>query len=133
MIPAELSELIRGWIEKAKRDDPTSLTRGGDALLIYRDMGGSCFIRPDGTVLTEGHDSDGGPQVEVNEGWRCVALLAGSRGWPELACLLPPRPSDAVVCRNCSGTGSILIGKVGIGCGSCCGLGWCSPTVTIRL
>jgi hypothetical protein len=44
MIPAELSELIGNWIEEAKRDDPASLTADGDALLIYSDMGGSCFL-----------------------------------------------------------------------------------------
>ena len=133
MIPAELSELISKWIEEARRDDPASLTADGDALLIYRDMGGTCFLRPDGTVLTEEHDSDEGPRVEANEGWRCAALVAGSRTRPELARLLPQRPPDGRACPDCSGRGEIAIGTGRVGCGSCCGLGWRCPSVTLRL
>jgi hypothetical protein len=128
MIPAELSELISHWIDEAKRDDPASLSADGGALLIYSDMGGSCFLKPDGTVLTVDDDSDEGPRVEEREGWRCVALLAGSRRRPELAHLLPPRPPDGEDCPDCAGRGEIAIGKGRVGCGSCCGLGWRSPS-----
>jgi len=69
MIPDELSELITHWIDQAKREDPGSSSANGDALLIYSDMGGSCFLKPDGTVLIGAHDSDESSRVEATEDW----------------------------------------------------------------
>lgn len=52
-----------------------------------------------------------------------AALVEGSRRYPRLAALRPPRPPDAVPCTSCDGSGRIPNTPSNVQC-LCAGLGW---------
>jgi hypothetical protein len=54
-------------------------------------------------------------------------LVIASERIPELRSLLPPRPTDAIDCARCSGSGWFLGGVV---CPDCDGLGWIATPAT---
>jgi len=49
------------------------------------------------------------------------ACKLGSLRYPEVAQMLPPRPTTAPDCTDCNGTGSDVLG---FPCSECFGLGW---------
>ncbi len=90
------------------------------------DIGGCYALRLDGEVVTFAWDEPHGLSAVDDERLRNTALQQGSRKYPELATLVPARPSEAVDCRSCGGTGVIVVeGRSfpNIIC-ACGGLGW---------
>ena len=90
-----------------------------EALPVYSDMGGTLFITPSLQILVMRSD-DGGLSEESSPEWRLVALVAAAERFAALKQLLPSRPSAALDCSVCAGTGRLM----GIRCGTCFGLGW---------
>jgi hypothetical protein len=56
-----------------------------------------------------------------------VALALGSTRYPALAGIRPARPTDAVSCRTCDGSGRIPNVPENVVC-ACGGLGWLPPS-----
>jgi hypothetical protein len=90
-----------------------------EALPVYSDMGGTLFITPSLQVLVMRSD-EGSLSEERSSEWRLVALVAAAERFASLKQLLPSRPSAAVDCSVCAGTGRLM----GVRCGTCLGLGW---------
>ena len=90
-----------------------------EALPVYSDMGGTLFITPSLQILVMRSD-DGGLNEESSPEWRLVALVAAAERFAALKQLLPSRPSAALDCSVCAGTGRLM----DIRCGTCFGLGW---------
>jgi hypothetical protein len=122
MIPAEVSRQIAARILEAKQEGSRRLSADGTALLLYADMGGECYLRPDGEIVSQSVDIAISPERE-SAVLRTVALVAGSDLYPELKALLPERPASSRDCPACSG-GWIPVGERRLICGKCNGLGW---------
>lgn len=99
------------------------IARKHSALPVYRDIGGSLLLSPNGDVLSLSHDDDVA-MLEESQEWKIVALVSAAAKYPELSCLLPKRPPGMDDCEECAGSGRVLIGSLKAGCGSCHGLGW---------
>jgi hypothetical protein len=56
-----------------------------------------------------------------------AALALGSRHFPALAAIRPARPSDAVTCTTCDGSGRLAEWPENVVC-ACGGLGWLPPS-----
>jgi hypothetical protein len=123
VIPVELSRQIAARILEARRHHPDRVSADGSALLLYADMGGQCYLRPDGEILRLSIDSGSSPERETDPKFRTVALVAGSEVYPELGILLPVRPPSSRDCEACSG-GRVRVGERRMICGECNGLGW---------
>ena len=96
------------------------------ALPLWSDIGGCIAIKPDGSFVQ--CDWDSGKIVEEkNPAWQLLALVAGSKIYPELEVLLPKETGEAQQCSMCKGTGCLVIEDYvskNIVCGQCFGLGW---------
>jgi hypothetical protein len=77
-------------------------------------------IRPDGSFWQFDEDS-GRELASLPEEHELEALVFGVRRHPWLEELLPVRPTGAVGCARCEGSGSL--GEVSL-CPDCRGLGW---------
>jgi hypothetical protein len=130
MIPEAIAERIRQLVaeylsgpDKAELH-PVVQTTG--ALPVYRDMGGTLFLPPDGVILAQAHNDQGPPALEQDPGWRLAALVSAVEDHPELAALVPDRPRTASDCQECKGTGRIRVSGVEFAffCGECRGIGW---------
>lgn len=96
------------------------------ALHIGWSMHADYYLRPNGEVVVVGEDDDH-PDVDAVRTDRSTVLrllVWGSRRYPGLWALLPPRPLDAVDCR-CRSIPSFA--KRGTSC-ECHGLGWLTPS-----
>jgi hypothetical protein len=95
-------------------------------LPLYLGWFAALGILPDGTVVRWDHDDniDSGhltaPEHEPNPFWQRMALSLGARSYPALTQLIPSRPSNAIDCDACEGTGDQPI------C-NCGGVGWLIP------
>jgi hypothetical protein len=116
--------LVRAWLDGPDDHGLGHVVRETGALPVYADIGGTLFIRPDGTVLCLVHDSDGPPQIERDPRWRLSAYAVGAEKYPDLLLLLPKRGATATDCQSCGGRGRIMIREIEIGCLHCGGLGW---------
>lgn len=101
-----------------------------NALPIYPDWSGFIAIRPDESLLfcTE----QGCVENDVEPEWQLIALVRGSKQYPELKSLLPKRSSDAIECIDCKGTGTAIIDGQDLKnviCGKCFGLGWADADI----
>ena len=121
---ASLEERVRARIQEAKEHDPAALSTDQSALLLIATMGGSMYVRPDGTVLTEVRDSGEGLVEELDPKNRCAGLVNGTKKYPELAAFLPQRSANSKACIACAGTGWLTLRKQSIVCAECSGLGW---------
>lgn len=91
------------------------------ALPLLSDMGGSRALRHDGEVVVFSWDDPQKVWVEEDERARIMVVIAGSRIYPELRLLVPPRPKMARDCPQCRGTGIFIHPRVICNCGGC---GW---------
>lgn len=100
------------------------------ALPLYVDWAATIGITPRGDIVewsTEG-DYDGLRPAESS--WVVDALVQGSKKYPALSFLIPPRPPTAHTCPDCQGTGRItalpeqITEQVICSCG---GVGWVDP------
>ena len=117
-----LSAEIARRLADAKAHSPTLVSPDGTALMLYGDIGGCAYIRPDGEILYWGHDDDA--PSPGSSGTAIASIVIGSQRFPELQELLPPRPPTASDCPACAGSGKFR--QYDIICGSCNGLGWTS-------
>jgi hypothetical protein len=114
------------------RDNPAiaELLRRLDALYLFGTIGMEAVLRSDGTVLVAVDPSWDQPGAlpprwrPATEHERTASFVIAKKRIPELAELLPSRPSGAVDCAQCKGTGQIIHGVVCMDCGA---LGWVAP------
>lgn len=97
-----------------------------NALPIFSDISGHIAIRPDGSfVFWRGDDTDFEDLSEPV--FQTIALISGSKKYPELQELIPKRTDNAKPCLDCKETGKALVSghhsDVFI-CWKCLGLGW---------
>jgi len=98
-----------------------------DALYLFGTLGTEAILRGNGAVWVR---IDDGWEDEVSgvndwrpaeESERRASLVIASKRMPDVRSLLPGRPTDAIDCARCSGTGWFLEKVV---CPDCDGLGW---------
>ena len=98
-----------------------------NALPLYIDWTHSYGLRVDGTVVLFSTDSEEETmQEEGDERLRNFALYVGAQKYPEIAPLVPTRPSDAIDCKYCKGRGRFQVEGIDpnvLVC-FCGGLGW---------
>ena len=100
--------------------------RRHDALPLYLGWTETLGIRPDGALVRWTTEDWSGATDFDETTWRNIALVSGARRYPELARLIPSRPSDAIACESCGGAGHLPGVPPTIMC-KCAGLGWLSP------
>jgi hypothetical protein len=125
LIERKLSEFIGGeaWV------DCRNAAGSARALPLYLDWTACMALRPDGEVIWIDYDEPHQVRPVEDERERNLGLFQGSRNDPDLQFLVPPRPSDAIECATCKGTGRLvfpedhqhLAEKLICYCG---GLGW---------
>lgn len=133
MIASKLSQLIKTEIERHLADpnplnlDSRPFVEYHNVLPLLADWNGFFGLRSNGDVLVFLYD-DGVmvSKLETDTRIRRVALAQGAKRYAWLAELIPPRPSDAVDCSVCGGTGQIQVPGILPGALVCCcgGLGW---------
>jgi hypothetical protein len=127
-VDQELSRRIQAAIDRLTPEAIGHVNFDGikyKALPLLGTVGEIWLLRPDGSLWRA--DSDFGLPLEpLPEELHTTAIVAGTRTYPWLAKLLPPRPAAAATCPNCGGSG-----KVGpedaFFCHSCGALGWVLP------
>jgi|SRR5947209_9111989 len=110
-IPPELSKQIEQRLSDfiADQSNPDYLRHYAakfKILPLYLGWTAFLAINPEGEIIympTEGEPIV--PRVETDPVQRNLALCQGSKRYPELACLIPPKPDGANVCPGCNGTG----------------------------
>jgi hypothetical protein len=124
-------ELVNEYLARPEKTDVHAVVETTGTLPVYRDIGGTLFLRPDGEILGCDHDSDGPPVPQNDPAWRITALVVAAEKFPDLAVFLPDRPSLAVDCAACDGRGHITVPEIDkeFLCEKCCGLGWLPPAV----
>ena len=131
--PPELSSEIQTRIDRALKSHPGALSADRKALLVDGSIGYGCYVSPDGDVFMETYDvgSDEPSIFDRSRRAQIACLMLGSRSLPQLAELLPTRPSNAQSCETCRGSGWLLrepVQKQSAGdsvlCHDCSGLGW---------
>lgn len=124
-----LAEEIRALLERTlvglpvdaatALDKQVALATGG--LPVYADIGGAIAITPEGEFRSYDHETTE-VSASVDAKWRRVALTHAAEKYPSLAALRPMKPSDAIGCPQCHGTGRLL--KDLLRCATCVGTGW---------
>jgi hypothetical protein len=126
-LPLPIADRVRVSAEPANwagavNIDAEAARYGGIALMGT--IGIIWLLRPDGS-LWEVDDDSGRPLTPLAAEWHVMALVAGSRRFPWLAELLPPRPDCAPDCASCGGKGTRA--GTNVFCADCEGLGWQRP------
>lgn len=97
------------------------------------DMSGCFAIRANGEIVSFLFDNQHELRVETDPRIRNMALFQGSKRYPELAAMIPPKPDDAIECSRCDGTGiektTAKLGLENVVC-YCGGLGWIPSQTT---
>jgi hypothetical protein len=129
-LPGPIAERIRAWVTDTPKAsfhvDQQSARYGGISLMGT--IGSIWLLRPDGT-LWEVDDDSGKPLRPLAEQFQTTALVAGPERHSWLAELLPRRPSAAIDCSQCMGTGKLRVGEDPeqfVYCPTCHALGWTS-------
>jgi hypothetical protein len=122
-IARELSAAIRRLIAGvAEKDDLSKeVAEATGALLVYRGWTAGLAVTPEGEVVEYDWEWDRGKVTVPDANWRNVALRTAAQKFPELQDLAPPRPSSAVTCPACDGSGFFY---KRVGCGICWQAGW---------
>lgn len=99
-----------------------------DALWLHTDLGPTYFLTRDGTVLISDAFEELPPR-QATPGERCAALVLGAKNLDcsDLLALLPPMPSDSVLCPKCNGKRWARVHPAAdfeIICLECSGKGW---------
>ena len=129
-----MDDWLREFVERHRAaqaaEDPraASLLAEAGGMRLYGTIGADVFLRPDGTTiaLVEGGRGESDRWVVGTEADRIADLVIGAGRHPELARLLPGRPSSAADCTACGATGRFH----SIVCAACSGLGWINRTAT---
>src|ERR1051325_3900959 len=129
-IPANLIPKLREL--QSEQDYPDDVLRLEDAVVLTLGLGPAMYLTFDGRVIVHAYMEDEPPREssDPKEAYTAIVVGADTRGAPELLSLLPPRPSDAIDCAACRGSGWIKMGRdiygepAKISCWECGGLGW---------
>ena len=120
-LPAHIAERVREAIRRGGGTPIDDEARGHGAIALMGTIGSVLMLRPDGTLWDADEDT-GRPLTPLPEEWHTRAIVWGVRRFQWLAELLPARPTDALICTACRGTGSL--GNSAVLCSQCDGLGW---------
>jgi hypothetical protein len=135
LISSTLTEQIEARIKEFLAEttpDPNGMRKIAAefrVLPLFPDFGACYAIRPNGEVISVGWDDHSDVQVHHELRTLRTILFQGSKRYPELQTLLPPKPVDARVCHVCNGTGIFVIAGTAtttIVC-HCGGYGWLPP------
>jgi RNase P subunit RPR2 len=107
---------------------------GSPGVLIYGGLGVAAYLSRAGDVLTEDFfEKEPATKATSDEKHRTLVVAAKKFDLVTLLSLLPERPKDGQICRNCNGASWIRYGiqmrtkQPGqIVCPKCNGLGWIS-------
>lgn len=129
MTPAlgtEIQRLIAGLI--VDESEPQYIRRIAtrtNALPLYRGWTEVVLLAPDGSVIVYDHDVLDAPIDRVlDHAYLMASLVEGSRAFPALAPLVPPRPVDALECDACRGSGRLPAPIPSHIICKCGGVGW---------
>ena len=86
-------------------DGLPELARRLDVLPLTWDMGGCAALRPTGEIVSWVWDEESKISVDNTPLGRNRALFQGATKYPSLLPFLPARPTTAVTCVHCKGTG----------------------------
>jgi hypothetical protein len=116
LLAASDSELE--WVKPA--------VRAHTFLPLYVGWVASLGIRPDGSFIRWDHDDDRDSVTPLSDAyWQRMAICQGVKKYPELRALLPERPTTALTCEACGGSGQLnAASPVVCRCG---GVGWIIP------
>jgi hypothetical protein len=138
------SQVSSEWILKATRryvaqnrnshPDTTAAIETIGALPLYLDMGGGVGLSSDGELIGFFWDEPQAAKPETDPHLRFLALVVGSRKYPELASLLPKRSVTDRDCPVCEGTGFVSgLAEMGVNSNVihcyCGGAGWLPSNV----
>ncbi len=136
MITANFSEWHKAKLQEFLDEttlDPTNVrvsARKLNVLPLMFDMGGCYSIRSNGEIISFPWDDDQDLRLENDARIRNIALCQGSKKYPELSALIPPRSPEVKTCSYCNGTGiapmSVELQLDNLVC-YCGGLGWIPP------
>lgn len=83
-------------------------------------------LRPDGSFVRWDHEEDRESVKTLADAyWQRMAICQGTKKYPELNALIPPRPALAKTCVACGGSG-LVDGAPLVIC-QCGGIGWTIP------
>jgi hypothetical protein len=128
-VTAEEEEFIRARIEHFAVEAPENLhwqlpfVQRHNALPLYVGWTETAGIQPDGTLVRWSTEEawPGVQELKVKT-WVNVALVEGSKRYPVLQRLIPPRPDAARTCAACNGLGGFpQMPEIICECG---GVGW---------
>ena len=132
-LPPKIKSEIQARFHEAQ-NARGSLSTDRTAVMVDGSIGYGCYISPNGDVFMETYDiaTDEPPTVDRSYAAQIRVFILGSRTLPELAELIPPRPSEADDCSACNGSGRTHLefsrvfgnGWDGFLCEVCFGLGW---------
>lgn len=98
-----------------------------NALLLVCDLDGYLALRPNGEIIFIPDEPSAVARLEHDPVRRNLALVQGSKIYPELKQIIPPKPIRARVCPDCNGTGILPIAALpqfkNVIC-RCGGIGW---------
>lgn len=130
----EEAAFLRDRIEHFEREAPENLrwqipyVREHRALPLYLGWTETIGICCDGTLTSWSTEEEWTGSRELDDPmWVKVALVTGSKRYPELRRLIPARPDGARTCEECAGTGRLQGLPAGLDallCGECGGVGW---------
>src|SRR5215472_6376477 len=100
--PPELCAEIQARMERAVTSHPGALSADRKALLVTGSIGYGCYVSPDGDVFMETYDVGSDEPSTFDRSYRAqvACLKLGSRSLPQLADLMPSRPSDGTDLSN---------------------------------
>jgi hypothetical protein len=125
LIERKLDEFVAG----EAHEDCRKAAGSAHALPLYLDWTGCKAVRPNGQVIWIDYEEPHQVRAVEDERERNIGLFQGSRRDPDLRFLAPSRPTDAIECPDCRGTGRLtfpeghehLAERINCSCG---GLGW---------
>jgi hypothetical protein len=130
-IKQALTDYLAGAPQPAFDYDLRDIAAKMQAVPMMSDWGGHFAIRLDGEIVSIDGSEPDKVQIESDPRTIRIVLYQGSLKHPILANLVPERPSDAISCAKCEGSGrcvplqpSFLDAFVCY----CGGLGWLLPS-----
>lgn len=123
-IALKVGEYRDALIKRSGSHNDILVARSTGGLPVYSDLSGSLVFSMDGRV--QFYDSETGRLDDLSDiRWCILATVSSVEKYPDLGAILPLRPSSAVACPDCSGTGKQI--DETLFCGRCFGIGWLDP------
>jgi len=134
-----ISQVSSDWIANATRNyvaehrkahpEMAATVQTINALPLYADWSGGVAINQDHELIAFDWDDAQSAKVETNPHLRFLALVVGSKKYPELASLSPARSESDRNCPVCDGTGIVQqLAEMGVDSNVihcyCGGAGW---------